>query len=147
MNVWVRLRRWFQKHFLGYVDPGVYVDAYVVAAPEGELVPEVHFPVPFFIGLFPQGPMGEVVRIGSVAELERTFGPVTAPPSVSADIYAFFRDGGGKADVMRVATVAEITIEDGFVRVPIGDNVAEKRFLRMLAEAPTFQADVLKKED
>ena len=55
--------------------PGVYVEE----LPSGvHTITGVSTAVTAFVGYFPQGPMDQAARVQSVADLERTYGPLVA---------------------------------------------------------------------
>lgn len=80
--------------------PGVYVEE----LPSGvHTITGVSTSVTAFVGYFSQGPMDQATRVQSVADLERTFGPLVAASEAGYGLRQFFANGGGDAWVVRVA--------------------------------------------
>jgi phage tail sheath protein FI len=93
--------------------PGVYVEE----LPSGvHTITGVSTAVTAFFGFFTQGPMNVAQHIFSVADLERTFGPLVPNSEAGYSIRQFFANGGAEAWVVRVAggtpKAAAIQIED-----------------------------------
>jgi len=90
--------------------PGVYVE---------ELAGGVHSiaGVPTsttaFVGRAPGGPVDTPVRISSVVELERSFGPPEADDALRAAVSLFFAHGGREAIVIRASGAAVPASDDG----------------------------------
>lgn len=99
MRWWRQFRRWFQKSFLGYVEPSVYARE----VPIGETVSLAEFAENFhFVGEFEKGPVDERVLVASMHDFVQKFGQVKVAPSVAAEVYEFFREGGRSAYIVRV---------------------------------------------
>lgn len=80
--------------------PGVYVEE----LPSGvHTVIGVSTAVTAFLGNFSQGPMDSPVTVFSVADVERTFGPLTANSEAGYAVRQFFANGGAQAVIVRVA--------------------------------------------
>jgi phage tail sheath protein FI len=80
--------------------PGVYIEE----IPSGvHTITGVSTSDTAFIDFFPRGPLGEAVRITSLAEFQRTFGGVDTRSEASYAIQQFFLNGGAVAWVVRVA--------------------------------------------
>ncbi|HEU5003848.1 MAG TPA: phage tail sheath C-terminal domain-containing protein [Actinomycetota bacterium] len=80
--------------------PGVYVEE----LPSGvHTITGVSTAVTAVVGYFPQGPMDTATRVQSVADLERSFGPLVAASEAGYTLRQFFANGGGDAWVVRVA--------------------------------------------
>lgn len=83
--------------------PGVYVEELPSTV---HTITGVSTAVTAFVGYFLQGPMNTATQIFSVADLERTFGPLVSQSEVSYAIRQFFANGGAEAWVVRVAGAA-----------------------------------------
>ena len=80
--------------------PGVYVEE----LPSGvHTITGVSTAVTAIVGYFARGPMDVATRVQSVADLERTFGPLVAASEAGYAARQFFANGGGDAWVVRVA--------------------------------------------
>ncbi|HUO38666.1 MAG TPA: phage tail sheath C-terminal domain-containing protein [Mycobacterium sp.] len=80
--------------------PGVYVEE----LPSGvHTITGVSTAVTAFLGYFVQGPMNTPVQIFSVADLQRSFGPLVINSEAGYGIQQFFANGGAEAWVVRVA--------------------------------------------
>lgn len=94
--------------------PGVYVEE----LPSGvHTITGVSTAVTAFIGNFAMGPMNEHVTVNSIADVERTFGPLAANSEAGYAVRQFFANGGGQAVIVRVAAgtpqTASIQLGDG----------------------------------
>jgi phage tail sheath protein FI len=80
--------------------PGVYVEE----LPSGvHTITGVSTAVTAFIGNFPQGPLNQPVTTFSVADVERTFGPLASNSEAGYGVRQFFANGGAQAVIVRVA--------------------------------------------
>ncbi len=83
-----------------YQAPGVYVD-------EGPLSPGSIAAVPTAVTLFAgwasRGPVDRVVRVTSVGEYLRSFGPLHSRSLLGHAVGHFFANGGGDARILRIA--------------------------------------------
>ncbi len=92
--------------------PGVYVEE----IPSGvRTITGVSTSVTSFVGFTPSGPTDQPVRVFNFGEYERTFGPLDSNSPLSYAVSQFFRNGGGEAWIVRVASgaaTASVTIEN-----------------------------------
>ena len=102
--------------------PGVYVEELPSCV---HTITGVSTAVTAFLGYFLQGPMDTAVRIFSVADLERSFGPLAVNSEAGYGIRQFFANGGAEAWVVRVASssspasLAKIEIQDSPGGAPV----------------------------
>src|SRR5215469_6976283 len=92
--------------------PGVYVEE----LPSGvHTITGVSTAVAAFIGNFAQGPMNQPVTVFSIADVERSFGPLASNSEAGYAVRQFFANGGAQAVIVRVAagTAAPASIELG----------------------------------
>jgi len=96
--------------------PGVYVEE----LPSGvHTITGVSTSVTAFLGSFTRGKLNTPVQVFSIADLERSFGPLVTSSEVGYSIRQFFANGGREAWVVRVAsstpnapTAAAISMKD-----------------------------------
>jgi phage tail sheath protein FI len=95
--------------------PGVYIEE----RPSGvHSIAGVSTSVTAFVGAAGQGPVDEPVRVFSVADYARTFGPpLDAARPMGHAVAQFFANGGGEAVIVRAvaadALAADVTLKDG----------------------------------
>lgn len=94
--------------------PGVYVEE----LPSGvHTITGVSTSVTAFLGNFAEGPMNTAVTVFSIADVERSFGPLAANSEAGYAVRQFFANGGAQAVIVRVAggtpATASITLGDG----------------------------------
>jgi phage tail sheath protein FI len=94
--------------------PGVYIEE----VPSGvHTITGVSTSDTAFIDFFPRGPLGEAVRITSLADFQRVYGGLDPRSEASYAIQQFFLNGGSVAWVVRVAAgnfrSAELTLTGG----------------------------------
>jgi hypothetical protein len=79
--------------------PGVYIQE----VPSGvRTITPVATSTGAFVGFFAEGPSNQAVEINGMADFDRTFGGVDKRSEASYAISQFFRNGGTKAEVVRV---------------------------------------------
>ncbi|MBA2558902.1 MAG: hypothetical protein H0V07_03280, partial [Propionibacteriales bacterium] len=95
-----------------------YPGVYVVERPSGvHTISAVSTSVTAFVGGAGYGPTNRPVRVTSVAEYERTFGPpVTSAEPMGYQVRHYFMNGGSEAVIVRVAGVgaalATVTLQN-----------------------------------
>jgi phage tail sheath protein FI len=96
--------------------PGVYIEE----LPSGvHTITGVSTSVTAFLGSFTRGKLNEPVQVFSVADLERSFGPLVSSSEAGYAVRQFFLNGGREAWIVRVASstpsapvAAAISIKD-----------------------------------
>lgn len=79
--------------------PGVYIQE----VPSGiRTITPVATSTGAFLGFFPQGPSDEAVEVNGMADFDRVFGGLDKRSEASYAISQFFRNGGTKAQVVRL---------------------------------------------
>ncbi|HEX8067407.1 MAG TPA: phage tail sheath C-terminal domain-containing protein [Thermoleophilaceae bacterium] len=80
--------------------PGVYVDELPSAV---RTITGVPTSIAAFVGTAPKGPTDRPVHLTSWADYERSFGGLAASSPLSYAVNHFFQNGGGEAEVVRIA--------------------------------------------
>ncbi len=106
--------------------PGVYIEELSSGV---RTIAGVSTAVTAFVGYFSRGPLNDAVQIFSMSDFERRFGGLRADSEASYAIQQYFLNGGGEAQVVRVASgtpaASSVTLNQGANAVLVVDAANE----------------------